>query len=66
MTALSFGDPGESRYEVYKGQLGQAIIVRMNDRLIGIAQDRTKALTLVRSDIARRRREKRDAFFFAA
>lgn len=58
MTA-SFGDPGGTGYEVYDGPLGNAVFVRNDGHLIGIAADVRHAMRMVGSNVAARRRAQR-------
>lgn len=60
MTVLSFQDPGNPRYEIYAGPLGQAFYVRLEGHLVGVARDPGHALSIMASDKARRRRFSRE------
>ncbi len=53
---MSFDDPGGDGYEVRQGDLGMAFYVRIDGSLLGVASTLGRAMTLVRSDVARRRR----------
>jgi hypothetical protein len=57
---MSFNDPGEPNYEIYRGVLGVGVIVRMDGHLIGVCSDETRAESLVAADVARRRRFERE------
>lgn len=52
----SFDDPGDEVYEVDQGELGIAFHVRVGGRPLGVTPTPGRAMALVRSDIARRRR----------
>ena len=68
MTILSFDDPGDPDYEIYRGDLGVAVYVRHGSWLVGVVADHDEALALVTADIRRRRREQIDnpTFWLAA
>lgn len=66
MTAC-FGDPGSPTYEVYRGVLGKGVFVRLGGHLVGVVEDRERAMSLIRSDVRiRRARERDDPVFHMA